>query len=260
MKITESPAHTPAEDWTTDTLFGGHLRLKQPRHGYRFSVDAVLLAHFVRPKPGWQILDLGCGCGVVGLIAAYRTPDCRVIGLEMQPELVALARENLEANGFADRVQVLEADVREIRRCLTPECCDLVLCNPPYYQQGQGRIRPDAQAAAARHDLAATLDDFVRAAAFALKTRSKAVFIFPASSQARLQQRLMAARLAPKRVQMAYSYPEADRAALVLVESIKNGGDACIVLPPLYLHTGPGGAYSPAMQRLYQEAPCWPKF
>ena len=65
-----------------------------PLPGYRFSMDAVLLAHFVRPRPGWRILDLGCGCGVVGLIAAYRVPSCTVTLLERQPELARLAAAN----------------------------------------------------------------------------------------------------------------------------------------------------------------------
>ena len=70
---------------------------------------------------------------------------------------------------------------------------------------------------------------------------------------------LMSCRLAPKRVQMLYSYPGAVQARLFLVEALKNGGDACTVLPPFYLHAGPEGTYTAAMQRLYQEEACWPR-
>ena len=252
-----SPA--AAGEVSQDRLFGGRLLLFQPRHGYRFSMDAVLLAHFVRPRPGWRILDLGCGCGVVGLIAAYRVPSCTVTLLERQPELARLAAANAAVNGMTDRVQAREADLRQLRTVIRPESFDLVLCNPPYYQQGRGRIRPDAQEASARHDLSAGVTDFVRAAAFGLRNRGRAVFIYRAASQAALQMALMSCRLAPKRVQMLYSYPGAVQARLFLVEALKNGGDACTVLPPFYLHAGPEGTYTAAMQRLYQEEACWPR-
>ena len=149
--------------------------------------------------------------------------------------------------------------LRQLRTVIRPESFDLVLCNPPYYQQGRGRIRPDAQEASARHDLSAGVTDFVRAAAFGLRNRGRAVFIYRASSQAALQMALMSCRLAPKRVQMLYSYPGAVQARLFLVEALKNGGDACTVLPPFYLHAGPEGTYTAAMQRLYQEEACWPR-
>lgn len=243
---------------SADTLFGGELFCHQPLRGYRFSVDAVLLAHFVRPRHDGRILDLGCGCGVVALILAYRCPTCTLVGIEYQAELALLARANVDRNGFQERMQILAANVRQVSAILAPESFDLVVCNPPYFSEGRGRISQDIQVAQARHGLLASLDDFICAAAFAVKNRSRVVFIFPASGQAQLQQLLLARRLMPKRIQMIYSSPTIENARLVLVEAMKNGGADCQVLPPFYLYTQPG-VYSEAMQRLYQEGRCWPK-
>ncbi len=244
---------------SADTLFGGALICHQPALGYRFSVDAVLLAHFNRPRPGWRILDLGCGCGIIALLIARRYGGCSLCGLEKQPDLAACAASNIAANGLQARMQLVEADLRHVQEVLAPESFDLVVCNPPYYGQGTGRINQKEQVAQARHALETTLQDCIRAAAFAVKNRGRVSFIFPASSQARLQEQLLACRLVPKRLQMVYSYPAASEARLVLVEAMKNGGVSCQVLPPFYLYDRAGGAYSAAMQSLYQEEPCWPR-
>ena len=252
-RATEASAHS------ADTLFNGALICCQPRQGYRFSVDAVLLAHYSIPKRGARVLDLGCGCGVVALIMAYRHPHCSLWGVEYQSELAGLARANVIANGLQARMQIVEADLRDLKGRIAPESFELIVCNPPYFSRGSGRISPDRQTALARHDLGATLADFVATAAYAVKNRGKAAFIFPASSQARVQQQLLARRLVPKRLQLVYSHPAAAGAALLLVEAIKNGGGGCQVLPPFYLYSQRGGAYSPALRELYREEPCWPR-
>ena len=74
MSQTPAPLAAPSED----TLFSGRLICRQPEHGYRFSVDAVLAAHFAGPAATDRVLDLGCGCGVIGLILAHRCPDLAV--------------------------------------------------------------------------------------------------------------------------------------------------------------------------------------
>jgi tRNA1Val (adenine37-N6)-methyltransferase len=68
------------EPLTTDSFFDGRIRIKQHRCGYRFSIDAVILAHHADPKPGDRVVDLGTGCGIVPLILTYRHPDLHVYG------------------------------------------------------------------------------------------------------------------------------------------------------------------------------------
>ncbi|WP_319588837.1 methyltransferase [uncultured Desulfobulbus sp.] len=249
----------PIVDLTDDTLFSGELICRQHRDGYRFSVDAVLAAHFAVPKPGQRVLDLGCGCGVIGLILAHRQPRVVVSSLEMQEDLAALAEENGRLNGFADRFQVIRGDVRAIARLLAPESFDLVICNPPYRKKDSGRINQGDQAALARHELSGEIVDFVRAAAFAVKNRGKVVFVYPARRSNTLLAALHEQRLTPKRLQPVYSYPCAESARLVLVEAVKNGGEQIEILAPLYIYERKNGDYAPTMQALYEEEQCWPK-
>jgi len=238
---------------TDDALFDGRLLCRQPRDGYRFSVDAVLAAHFAQPAPGQRVLDLGCGCGVIGLILCFRHPDIVVAGLELQEVLADLAEDNARRNGFANRCTVLRGDVRAVGELLPPESVDLVVCNPPYGGRQTGRLNRDGQAASARHAVEGCLDDFVGAAAFAVKNRGQAVFVYPARRCNILLAALTARRLTPKRLLPVYSSPEAKRACLVLVEARKNGGEQIDILAPLFIRQR--GGYSPAMRACYEASP-----
>ncbi|MCW5206261.1 methyltransferase [Desulfobulbus sp. F5] len=101
---------------TDDTLFNGRVICRQHRDGYRFSVDAVLLAHFCCPTERDRVLDIGCGCGVISLILCHRFPQLRLTGIELQPALAKLSQSNAEANGWQERFIVQEGDLRQIRQ------------------------------------------------------------------------------------------------------------------------------------------------
>lgn len=244
---------------TNDTLFAGRLLCRQYQKGYRFSVDAVLAAHCTAPKAGHRVLDLGCGCGVIGLILLYRHPQISVCGLEIQPELAALATSNSISNGYEQRCTVQCGDIRLINTLLAPESYDLVVANPPYRGIETGRLNHNTQTAQARHELHGGIEDFVRAAAFAVKNRAKVVFIYPARYCNALLTALHSLRLTPKRLQAIYSYPGAPRACLVLIEAVKNGGEQMDICAPFFIYECRNGQYSQAMQALYKEDGCLPR-
>lgn len=244
---------TQPHRFSNDTLFDGRLICRQGCEGYRFSVDAVLAAHFPKLKPGQRVLDLGCGCGVIGLIFAHRHAQITIGALELQPELAALAADNVRLNGFADRFQVACGDVRAVADYFAPESADCVVCNPPYGKPGSGRINLHDQAAQARHELNGSIDDFIRASAFCVKNRGMVAAVYPARRCNALLAALHAHKLTPKRLQPVYSYPGAENARLVLVEAVKNGGEQFEILAPFYIYERKNGDYAPAMLALYKD-------
>jgi tRNA1Val (adenine37-N6)-methyltransferase len=237
---------------TKDTLFDGDLHCAQYENGYRFSLDPVLLGHFVQPKPGQRFLDLGAGCGIVSLILCYRWPEIHLTALELQSRLSSLIEHNIQQNKLEERIQALCGDLREIDTLFEPESFDQVICNPPYGSVGSGRRNPDEEQAIARHEIQCGLDDVVQAISFCLKNRGRASVIYPADRAAGLIHVLKASRLEPKRMQIVYSYPGSS-GKLVLVEAVKNGGEELAILPPFYVYTQQEGEYSPEMARLYKK-------
>lgn len=237
---------------TNDTLFDGRLACRQHKQGYRFSVDAVLAAHFFTPGPHDRILDLGCGSGIIGLITAFRHPTVSLVGIEVQGELYDLARENIAGNCLTERFTVIEGNYCRVSDLVAPESFELVISNPPYRQQGRGKVNPDSQKARARHEIDATLSDVIRAASFAVQNRGKVVMVYPARRSVTLIAELKKCKLEPKRLQPVYSYPGASDASLVLVEAVKNGGEEVRLLPPFYIYTEKNGPYTDEMQQLYR--------
>ena len=237
---------------TWDSLFDGNLQCCQYEKGYRFSLDAVLLSHFVKPLPGQQVLDMGAGCGIISLILCYRFPDIRVTALELQPQLISLIRHNITQNNFDTRIQILRGNLRRIKKLTAAERYDQVVCNPPYGSRGSGRQNINDEMAVARHEIVCNLEDIVQAISYSLRNRGRASIIYPADRAARLINTLQENKLEPKKVQTVYSYPGCN-GKLILVESVKNGGEELTILPPFYVYTKRNGGYSPEMAKLYEK-------
>jgi len=234
-----------------DTLFSGQVTCLQHRDGYRFSVDAVLLAHFINPAAGDRILDLGAGCGVVSLALCFRHPGIFLTALEIQPALAELCRRNAVNNRFDDRLQVKEGDLRDLASLLPAGSFDWVVANPPYRKNDTGRKNLDQEQAIARHEIMADLSEVIRASAFLVKTKGRAAFVYPASRAAALIRELVESGFAPKRLQVVHSYP-GSVGKLVLVEAVKAGGEELSILPPFYIYDAPSGAYTSEMARCYE--------
>lgn len=252
--------HTRAEEQfdsltTTDAMFSGAVVCHQFQDGYRFSIDAVLAAHFHTPAKGETVLDLGAGCGIISLIMMYRWGEriARLEAFEYQPQLCTLIHENFRRNGFEAKCGCVQGDVKNILTKLAPESVSLVVCNPPYYRPDSGRRSSGDECCLARHQIAADLHDFTRAAAATVKNRGTVVFIYPAEHFSALCDALLRVHLEIKQLRFVYSYPDGSaEARLVLVKCIKNGGRGLKVVSPFYIYEEKNGNYSAEMRQLYE--------
>jgi tRNA1(Val) A37 N6-methylase TrmN6 len=147
-----------------DALLGGRVRLRQPVDGYRVAIDPVLLAAAVPARAGEGVLDLGCGVGAAALCLLARQPEARVLGLEIQPELAALAASNAEANGAASQFRVVAGDLLSPPFRANGAGFDHVLANPPYLSAESVRRPGNRSRAIANVEGAARLADWVAAA------------------------------------------------------------------------------------------------
>ena len=235
---------------TVDPLFDGELYCHQSQNGYRFTIDAVLLAHFVAIPKASKVLELGAGNGVIPLILAYRNPTLHITGLELQSTLYTLFEHNIAANSMQEQITALQGDLRAIRALVSAGCFDYVLANPPYRKLTSGRTNVGTEQTLARHETSAKLSDVLQAVRYALRVGGRAAFVYPAGRTAALLSSLKKERLEPKRMQMVYSYPDS-AGKLVLVEAVKDGGEELTILPPFYIYQAAGGPYTVTMQALF---------
>lgn len=222
-------------DESLDTLIDGGLRLWQSRSGYRFSLDALLLAHFVTVKPRQRIADLGAGSGVIALLLSYLHPTATLVGIEVQPSLAARARRSVALNGLTERIDIVAGDLRGIAAHLPAASCHVVVSNPPFRKVTSGRTSRGAERLLARHEIAGTLKDFLAAADYLLPAKGRLAMIYLAERAVELLAALRARGLEPKRLRWVHS-SAGGPAQLLLVESVKGGKPGVTVLPPLIIY------------------------
>ncbi|MEZ0311441.1 MAG: tRNA1(Val) (adenine(37)-N6)-methyltransferase [Myxococcota bacterium] len=167
---------------TQDAIFAGRLRLWQPARGagYRFNLDPILLAGFARPAA--HVLELGAGCGVLGLALLHLGKARRLTAVEIQPEMAELVARNARENGLEERVTVLAGDLRG----LALPAADHVVFNPPYFRAGAGRGAPNDARDVARHERHGGLADFVERARSCLGPLGFASAVVPIERAAEL--------------------------------------------------------------------------
>lgn len=214
-----------------DTLRGYGLSIKQPAQGYRFSLDALLLADFVRMPFLAAVADLGTGCAVVPLVLARKCPDARFVAFENNPDMSVLANENVRANSLEDRIEIVADDILNLRPRFPVSSFDLVVANPPFRSPHCGKTSPRAGRDAARHETTAGLADFLAAAKYLVKPSGRICFIYPPSRLAEFIRCAGELKLAMLRLRMVHGTGQAV-AKMFLVELAKGRrGDVTIEAP-----------------------------
>ena len=168
---------------TSDTFYHGKVIIQQPKKGYRFAVDSPILAHFL-PRSTRPALEVGCGVGVVSLLALRQKKFPAITGIEIQEALFRLAVENAATNGMAVRFQVIHGDFTRIHAGIAN--VQTIFCNPPFFKTGQGHVSPDPTIRLARFEIAIDLPGLLRGCAAALAQRGKLFLIFPYARQKEL--------------------------------------------------------------------------
>ncbi len=236
--------------YTTDSFFNGRIQIKQNKYGYRFSIDAVILAHHANPKPGDKVLDLGTGCGVIPLILLYRYADLKVYGIEIQKDLFHLASLNVQENSMDEHIRILYNDIKSIKQSMTDGPVDLIVCNPPYRRVHSGRINPNQERAIARHEIKMTLADVVKVASSMLRTMGKIILIYPAERITDVFTQLRRSHIEPKSLCTIHSKKNTD-AKLIIVEGVQGGGPGIKIAPPLIIYNE-DGTYNDRVDRMFQ--------
>jgi tRNA1Val (adenine37-N6)-methyltransferase len=228
-----------SSDETRDAILDGSITLIQPKHGYRFSVEAILLGRFARASARDRVLELGAGCGVVSIMMASLYRPREVVALEIQPALAEMVARNAAANSL-ESVHAVCADLRHRKIAgVEPASFDLVVANPPYRAMAAGRENPDHGRRIARGESTATLADFVAAARRYARRGGRVAFVFAARRSAELISTMRTNKLEPKRIR--FVHPQiAMPATVMLIEARVGGGIEVAIEQPLILYERPG--------------------
>jgi tRNA1Val (adenine37-N6)-methyltransferase len=225
--------HEPiSSDETLDSLCNERVRLIQKKKAYRFSIDPLLLANFVKLKKYESLLDVGTGCGIIPIYMAKRGYVNKLVGIEVQDDLYGLAVRNKQLNACSN-AHFVKGDVKTSGRELGH--FHVLVSNPPYVRERTGRKSPGTSRLIARHESALDLGSLVSIASSLLETGGRLYLIYPAKRLAEVIHETKSAGLEPKRLRLVHSRP-GEQATLSLIECMKGGGVDLKVEAPLYVY------------------------
>lgn len=229
---------------TIDSI--GNLRIYQPAEGYRFSVDAIILAHFVNLKRLDKAVDIGAGTGIIGMLLAKKYPDSEITMVEIQQELVEMAKNNIILNNLENQIKIYCMDAKEFR----DKDFDLVVTNPPFRRPGTGKISPKEEIAIARHEFSLSLIDIAQIAQKSLRHRGRLCIIHLPERLVEIIRILSKYNLEVKRLRFVHSKISTE-AKMVLIEAVKGGRISLKVEKPLLIYEE-NGEYTNEMKKIYE--------
>lgn len=147
-----------------ETLHNG-FTLERNADSFPLGTDSMALAGFVRLPAKATVLDLGAGCGTLGLLLCAKDPGCTVTGIEINPDDHAMALHNAKKNHIDERLNSICADVTNISAIIRPGSFSVCISNPPYFSGGpRSKTAPTA-----RRDDLLSMDTLFAAAAWSLR-------------------------------------------------------------------------------------------
>lgn len=200
-----------------ETLFNG-FTLEIPPGGFPLSTDSMVLAHFIKLPRSAKILDLGSGCGTLGVLLCAKDPDCTVTGFELTEHAHRAAQENIRANGLQSRMESICADLRQIPELLPQGSFSLCVSNPPYFSGGPVSHRTPL----ARREDGCTLAELLKSAAWALKYGGDLYLVHRAERLGEIIAQAAPFRLEAKRLGLL-RHAEGQRPSLILLQLRKGG-------------------------------------
>ncbi len=211
----------------------------QALRGYRVSEDAVILAWFAHPKAGELVLDAGTGCGVIAFSLVTSEPSSRVIGVEIQETLASRADRGRKLNNLESKVQIIRGDIRKADSFIKPKTFDAIVCNPPYYEAGSGKVSRLSEKAISRHQTMMPPLDLFRVSAILLNDSGRLCVIYPAGAVEGIQRIMKGTGFKASRMLWIYSHEGAEP-GLVCIEACLSPMLSDSVENSLVLYDSPG--------------------
>lgn len=200
-----------------ETLYGG-MTLELCDGAFPLSTDSMALGNFAKLPKNAKVLDLGSGCGTLGLLLCGRYEDCNVTGIEINPDAHAAALKNSDRNGLGIRLSSICGDITNIPSLIKPGTYHVCISNPPYFSSGP---QSKSLAAARREDLC-SLNCLIKSAAWALRYGGDFFLIHRPERLAEICSCASQNRLEPKRL-LLLRHRENGPVALILLQCRKGG-------------------------------------
>lgn len=237
------------DDETLDDLQLKGIHIIQKKEGFRFGVDAVLLANFAKVKRNGTVIDLCSGTGIIPFIIKGKSQCGLVRGVEIQSEFAEMANRSSEYNRFQEEVKFIGGDLKDKKLLKELGRVDVVTVNPPYKLNNAGILNEKDRSTIARHEVCCKLEDVISAARDLLKDNGRFFMVHRPERLVDILSLMRKYKIEPKRLR--FVHPKPGKAPnIVLVEGQRDGGAFLKIEDPLYVHLE-DNSYSKEIQEMY---------
>jgi len=190
--------------------------LYQPESGYCYNSDSLFLYDFISSfNPHAKVLDIGAGCGIVGLLVARDNPKVELEAVEKQDTFIEYATHNARVNKIGyklHKADFLELDIQEKY--------NYIISNPPFYPNG-AKKSDNEMLFNARYNVNLPMNDFFKKVSQLLKPHAHFIFCYDASQFALICVELDKVKL--KVVDVQFVHSKIDRGASLVMIHARNG-------------------------------------
>ncbi|MGN1327688.1 MAG: tRNA1(Val) (adenine(37)-N6)-methyltransferase [Clostridia bacterium] len=240
------------ENERIDDLQYKGLKIIQDNTGFCFGIDSVILADFAKNiKKGSNVVDLGTGTGILGILLCGKTELNTVTGVEIQEEVADMAKRSIKLNNLENKFKIINSDIKKLfkEKILEKNKYDIVIMNPPYKEVGTGIINESEKKLISRHEIKATLSDFIEIAAGLLKNKGELYVIHKPERLVDIIQKMRENKLEPKNLKIVYPRKNSEP-SLILIKAVKGGKKFLKIEAPLYIYNK-NGEYTEDIKNIY---------
>ena len=238
-----------------DDLEIKNMKIIQDKNGFCFGIDSVLLSDFAKEiKNNSRVVDLGTGTGILGILLCAKTNLREIIGVEIQEDVAEMARRSILLNHLENRFKIINLNIKSIinkNEAGLKNSFDYVVTNPPYKKISTGKVNENEKKLISRHELTASLADFIETANFLLKENGTLFMVHRPDRLVDIFEEMRKKKIEPKEIR--FVYPKINQQPnLILIKGIKNAKPFLKVDRPLYVYKNDGN-YTDDILEIYQK-------
>lgn len=239
------------ENERIDDLEINGMKIIQNTKGFCYGMDSVLLSDFAKEiRKKSKCVDLGTGTGILGILLCAKTEISEVVGIEIQEEVAEMAQRSIVLNNLEEKFKIEKVDIKGINSSkLKKGSFDCVITNPPYKKVNSGKINDNERKLISRHEIKATLSDFINAADYLLKEKGTLYMVHRPERMVDIFSELRDRKIEPKKVRFVHPH-EKQEPNLILIKAVKNAQAFLRIEKPLYVYKK-DGEYTDEILEIY---------
>lgn len=240
------------ENERIDDLEFKDLKIIQNKKGFCFGIDAILLSDFAKNiKSDSKVIDLGTGTGIISILLCRKTKLKKIVGVEVQKDVYDMACRSVKLNNLDDKFEVINENILNLENIFEKNFFDVVVTNPPYKKQNTGLCNEEEKKFISRHEVLASLEDFIRISSKIIKDKGEFYMIHRPDRIVDILCLMRNYKIEPKEIRFVFSN-EKKPPKMVLIKGVKNGREYLKVRENLYIYNEKG-LYTDEILRIYNK-------